>query len=66
MGGSKSKRPLLMRPDPLGELDRLLAARKAAYESAQHVVDVEHLAPQQIADRIVAVLGAAAPLGSGS
>jgi shikimate kinase len=66
MGGSKSKRPLLMRPDPLGELDRLLAARKAAYESAQHVVDVEHLAPQQIADRIVAVLAATKPLGSGS
>ena len=26
-----------MRPDPLGELKRLLEARKAAYESADHV-----------------------------
>ena len=33
----------LMRPDPLGEIRRLLDARKAAYESADHVIEAELL-----------------------
>jgi shikimate kinase len=41
LGAERSSRPLLMRPDPLGELRRLLAARRAAYERADHVVEAE-------------------------
>ena len=41
LGNKVADRPLLMRPDPLGELVKLLAERKQAYESADHVVDTE-------------------------
>ena len=44
LGSERSTRPLLMRPDPLGELRRLLTARKALYESADHVIEAELLA----------------------
>ena len=37
LGPMRAMRPLLMRPDPHAELERLLEARKAAYESADHV-----------------------------
>src|SRR5881227_466828 len=43
LGSERSTRPLLMRPDPLGELRRLLEARKKAYESADHVIEAELL-----------------------
>ena len=52
MGSGKSRRPLLMRPDPLAELERLLESRKHAYEESDHVVDVERLMPQQVAEII--------------
>ena len=58
MGSKRTTRPLLQRPDPLGELERLLASRKAGYESADVVIDVERLNPQQVAERIVALMGA--------
>jgi shikimate kinase len=41
LGPHRTMRPLLMRPDPLGELKRLLDARREAYESADHVIDTE-------------------------
>jgi shikimate kinase len=41
LGPSQAARPLLSRPDPLAELKRLLAARTALYETADHVVDTE-------------------------
>jgi shikimate kinase len=56
MGSRVDARPLLQRPDPRGELDRLLAARRAAYESAEFVVDVEHLYPQRVADLIASLV----------
>ena len=49
MGASAAGRPLLMRPNPRGELDRLLETRRAAYEAGDLVVDVERLAAQEVA-----------------
>jgi shikimate kinase len=54
MGSGAASRPLLRHPDPAGELGRLLAARRSTYETADLVVNVEHLAPQQVTERIVA------------
>lgn len=53
MGATAAGRPLLARPDPRAELSRLLAARSAMYESADLVVDVDHLDPQRVTQRIV-------------
>ena len=53
LGPLKSLRPLLMRADPLDELDRLLKARRAAYESADHVIDAELLSVQRVIDKVI-------------
>jgi shikimate kinase len=52
LGAATAGRPLLNRPDPRGELGRLLAARKAAYESADTVVNVDRLDVQRVAEKI--------------
>jgi shikimate kinase len=56
MGSGAAARPLLSRPDPLGELERLYAARRAVYESADLVVDVEGIDVEEVARRIAARL----------
>jgi len=53
-------RPLL-RQDPVGTLERLLAARKSAYEAADLVVDTELLTRQDVIDRIVSLMQAESP-----
>ena len=53
LGPMRSLRPLLTRPNPLVELERLLAARKASYESADHVVDVELYNLQRVIERVI-------------
>jgi shikimate kinase len=53
MGASTTSRPLLNRPNPKGELDRLLSARILAYESADLVVNVDAVEPQQVTQRII-------------
>jgi shikimate kinase len=59
LGNERSTRPLLMRPDPLGELRRLLTARKAAYESADHVIEAELLGLEEVIKKVSALaLGA--------
>jgi len=59
LGSERSTRPLLMRPDPLGELRRLFTARKAAYESADHVIEAELLDVEEVIKRVSALaLGA--------
>ena len=50
MGRRMSTRPLLQKADPRGELERLLSARRAVYETAELVVDVEHLDAQRVTD----------------
>ena len=52
LGAERSTRPLLMRPDPLGELRRLFNARKAAYEAADHVIEVELLGVEEVIKRV--------------
>lgn len=61
MGASTTSRPLLDRPNPKGELDRLLSARISAYESANAVVDVDDIDPQQVTEQIIALLGGIRP-----
>ena len=56
MGRSVTTRPLLGRPDPVGELERLLKERRAAYESADYVVDVERVPLSEVVRRIVTAL----------
>lgn len=57
MGDSAGSRPLLNRPNPKGELDRLLSARILVYESADVVVDVDHVDPHGVAHRVIERLG---------
>jgi shikimate kinase len=56
MGRSVATRPLLGRPDPVGELERILKERRAAYESADYVVDVERVPVSEVVRRIVTAL----------
>lgn len=56
MGSGARKRPLLLRPDPVAELGRLLDARRGAYETADVVVSVEGLTAQQVTARIMEAL----------
>lgn len=60
LGPMRSLRPLLMRPNPLGELERLLAARKAAYESAHHVINTELLSIQRVTEKVIELASARA------
>ena len=53
MAAGMAGRPLLNYPNPRGELERLLVQRKAAYESADLVIDVEHLDAPRVTRRIV-------------
>jgi shikimate kinase len=52
LGPERAQRPLLMRPDPLGELTRLLKEREPMYGLADHTVDTERLEPQQVIDKV--------------
>jgi shikimate kinase len=62
MGASTTSRPLLNRPNPKAELDRLLSARILAYESADLVVNVDHVDPHHVTERIVQLLGQVEPV----
>ena len=55
LGPLRSMRPLLMRPDPLGELKRLLEARRGAYESADQIVDTELFDSQRVIEMVAAL-----------
>ena len=53
MGAATAGRPLLNRPDPRGELERLLEARRSLYERAELVISVDRLDAQRVAERIL-------------
>jgi len=53
MGAAAASRPLLNRPDPRGELERLLEARGPLYELADITVTVDRLDAQHVTDRIL-------------
>lgn len=55
MGGDVTQRPLLRRPDPVGELRRLLEAREPLYLQADHTVNTESMRLLQVVDHIVAL-----------
>jgi shikimate kinase len=55
MGSSRTSRPILVRPDPLGELRRLLLERGGAYERADEVIDTERMTAQQVIDRVASL-----------
>ncbi|MDB4874715.1 MAG: hypothetical protein JWM41_1161 [Gemmatimonadetes bacterium] len=55
LGPMRMMRPLLTRPDPLAELKRLFEARKAAYETADHVVSTELYDLQRVIDKVIAL-----------
>ncbi len=52
LGPNRSTRPLLLKPDPLGELKRLLAARTEAYEGCDHTIHTELIALQKVIDTV--------------
>jgi shikimate kinase len=53
MGVATAGRPLLNRPDPRGELERLLEARRPLYELAELVISVDRLDAQRVTERIL-------------
>ena len=55
MGSSRTSRPILVRPDPLGELRRLLLERGGAYDRADEVIDTERMTAQQVIANVVAL-----------
>jgi len=52
LGAQRAARPLLSRPDPLGELKRLLAEREILYGTADHVVNAEVLDIQHLVQKL--------------
>ena len=59
IGSERTTRPLLMRPDPLGELKRMLLQREPMFARADHVIDTERLKPQEVVDEVLRAAGAA-------
>lgn len=59
LGPMRMMRPLLSRPDPLAELKRLFAARKAAYEGADAAVDTELFDLQRVIQKVTELASAA-------
>jgi len=57
LGGSSGGRPLLNRPDPLGELKKLFDARSSLYQASDHEIGTELYKPEQVTDQIIAKLG---------
>jgi shikimate kinase len=55
MGPLAAERPLLRRPDPAGELKRLLEAREPLYLQSDHTVSTNLMTLQQVVDDIVAL-----------
>ena len=45
-------RPLLAGDDPMGRIEELLAQRAAAYAYANHTIETDTLAPEEIAEQI--------------
>jgi shikimate kinase len=56
LGPERASRPLLTRPDPLAELQRLFEARRAAYESADHIVETELHSTAEVISKVAQLL----------
>lgn len=55
MEAAVGSRPLLQRPDPLAELEKLLAERQSRYLLADHTVRVDFLREKEVIAHIVAL-----------
>ena len=55
MGGGAWRRPLLNRPDPVGELRKLLEQRETLYLQSDHVILADKMTLAQVVDGIVAL-----------
>ena len=55
MGLAVVERPLLRRPDPMGEIRRLLEARELLYVQSDHTVSTDKMTLDQVVDDIVAL-----------
>jgi shikimate kinase len=53
LGNRRTLRPLLSRPDPGAELQRLYEQRRAAYETADQVVDTELYSLQRVIEKVM-------------
>jgi shikimate kinase len=53
LGPMRMARPLLSRPDPLGELKRLFEERRASYETADKIVDTELYSLQRVIEMVI-------------
>lgn len=53
MGAATATRPLLNRPDPRGELEKLLEARRSLYELAEISIIVDRLDAQHVTQRVL-------------
>ena len=58
LGSSLALRPLLSRPNPLGELKRLHEQRQAAYEAADHVISTELFDLQRVIKKVAELASA--------
>lgn len=56
LAGEAGVRPLLNRPDPMGEITRLFETRKAAYERADLAIGTELITPEQVTAEIASKL----------
>jgi shikimate kinase len=56
MGRRMSTRPLLQKPNPGAELERLLTARRGVYETADVIIDVEDLQAQRVTELVLSRL----------
>jgi shikimate kinase len=45
-----------MRPDPVGELKRLLTQRNDAYEGADHTIDTERFDSQRVIEKVAEIV----------
>jgi hypothetical protein len=52
LGPDRALRPLLSRPEPLVELERLYRERRAAYEAADETVDTELFGLQRVIELV--------------
>ena len=52
LGSEAASRPLLNRPNPLAELQRLLAEREPLYSTADSVVDTDLIDAQQVINQV--------------
>lgn len=61
LGTAAGTRPLLSRPDPLGELTKLFEQRRTLYQAADKEIGAELLTPEQVTEQIVTWLSAPPP-----